>query len=498
MRPQRGQGVGCAFKLALEGIVMKPAIRRREFFERAAAGLLAGLFASRLSRAGGDKRPNLLFIMSDDHTAQALGAYGSTINATPNIDRLADGGMRFDNCFCTNSICAPSRAVILTGKYSHLNGLLDNRTRFDGDQVTFPKLLQEAGYRTAIVGKWHLQSDPTGFDEWNVLPGQGAYHDPVMIHNGERTRHTGYVTEVITEQALNWLDSTDRARPFCLMLHHKAPHANWEASEEYGGLFAGRDIPKPETFDDDYATRTAQIRNHRLKVGPLQWELHFEKRFGPIPEMISEQEVREWVYQRYIKDYLRCVASVDESVGRVLDYLDVNDLKDNTVVVYTSDQGFFLGEHGLYDKRFMYEEALRMPLLIRYPREIPEGSTCDEIVLNLDFAATFLDYAGVRGPGGMQGRSLRDLAAGEKLMEWRDAMYYRFYEEAYGVGPHEGIRTQRYKLIHFLYGDEGWELYDLQADPREVENLYPRPEHAALVEQLNGRMTVLKQQYAVP
>ena len=480
------------------GTERRTGLSRRNFLRYGVAGVAAGVASPLGFAAGAKARPNLLFIMSDDHAAQAISAYGGTRNPTPNIDRIASGGVRFNNCFCTNSICGPSRAVILTGKYSHRNGQLDNRTRFDGSQMTFPKLLRQGGYQTALVGKWHLHSEPTGFDYWNVLPGQGAYHDPVMIRNGEKQKHSGYVTDIITDEALQWLDDREPGKPFCLMLHHKAPHANWETDAKHADLFANREIPEPETFNDDYRTRTAQIREHRLKVGPLQWELHFEKRFGPIPEGVSGQAAREWVYQRYMKDYLRCVASVDDNVGRVLDYLDAHGLRENTVVVYTSDQGFFLGEHGLYDKRFMYEEALRMPLLMRYPREIPAGTTCDAIALNLDFAETFLDYAAVDVPVGMQGRSLRAIAMGEGESSWRDAMYYRFYEEAYGVGPHEGIRTKEYKLIHFLYGDGGWELYDLEADPHELVNLYGRPEQAELVARLKERMEALKRQYQVP
>jgi len=478
-------------------------IERREFLRTsvaAAAGLLTGLKPNPCARANTAKsagRPNILFIMSDDHASHAISAYGSEVNQTPHIDRLAREGMRFENCFCTNSICAPSRAVILTGKYSHLNGVTNNSRPFDGSQQTLPKLLREAGYQTAIVGKWHLKSAPTGFDYSNILPGQGEYHNPVMIENGVQTTHTGYVTDLITDSALQWLRNRESGKPFFMMLHHKAPHANWEPDQKHEEMFADTDIPEPRTFNDDYRTRTAQIANHRLHVGPRQWELHFQ-RFGQIPPGMTEQQTREWVYQVYMKHYLRCIASVDDNVGRVLDYLDEAGLTDNTIVVYTSDQGFFLGDHGLYDKRFMYEHALRMPLLMRYPREIAATSTSDRIVLNLDFAATLLDYADVTIPGDIQGRSFRAIGKGRPPANWRGAMYYRFYEKAFGIGPHEGIRTQRHKLIHFLYGDKGWELYDLQNDPDETNNLYTRPESHPLTRQLKKQMETLKKDYALP
>ena len=478
-------------------------MRRREFLRigvLATTGFLTGTGGvDALAETAGsqEKRPNILFIMSDDHASHAISAYGSRINRTPHIDRLTREGMRFDNCFCTNSICAPSRAVILTGKYSHRNGVMDNARPFDGSQQTFPKLLRQAGYQTAIVGKWHLKSPPTGFDYSNVLPGQGAYHDPVMVENGLRKKCTGYVTDLITDSALQWLRNRAGDKPFLMMLHHKAPHANWEPDPKHAEMFADTKIPRPETFDDDYETRTAQIANHRLHVGPKQWELHFQ-RLGQIPQGMTGQQTREWVYQVYMKHYLRCIASVDDNVGRVLDYLDEAGLSDNTIVVYTSDQGFFLGDHGLYDKRFMYEHALRMPLLMRYPKEIKPGTTSDHIVLNLDFASTLLDYAGVAIPSDIQGQSFRPIAQGQAPGNWRRAMYYHFYEKAYRIGPHEGIRTQRYKLIHFLYGDEGWELYDLEEDPHEMDNLYGHPENQQLVRQLKKRMETLKKGYDLP
>ncbi len=440
-------------------------------------------------------RPNILFIMSDDHATAAISAYGSKINRTPNLDRLAGQGVRFENAFCTNSICAPSRAVILTGKYSHLNGVRDNGAGFDGRQATFPKLLRQAGYQTAIVGKWHLKSTPTGFDYSNVLPGQGAYHNPVLIERGQRKKHPGYVTDIITDLAVQWLSARDASKPFCLLVQHKAPHANWETDEKHSAMYADRDLPVPGTFDDDGRGRSVAMRDHQLRIGPSQWRLHYQRRFGPIPDDVPEDKVRGWVYQRYIKDYLRCVASVDDNVGRLLDHLDKTGLAKNTIVIYTSDQGFFLGEHGLYDKRFMYEPSLRMPLLVRYPGEIKPGSTAEAIALNLDFAATFLDYAGVKVPVEMQGRSLRSVLQGEKPKDWRRAMYYRFYEKEYGIGPMEGVRTQRHKLIHYLYADRAWELYDLQDDPNEMHNLYSDVKHAGLIKQLKTQLGQLRTQY---
>jgi arylsulfatase A-like enzyme len=441
------------------------------------------------------QRPNIIFIMSDDHAAHAISAYGSTINKTPHIDRLAREGIRFENCFCTNSICAPSRAVILTGKYSHLNGVMDNRIAFDGTQQTLPKLLQQAGYQTAIVGKWHLKSSPTGFHYSNILPDQGIYHNPVFMEEGIRKEYKGYVTDIITDLALKWMrEHKSSAKPFFLMLHHKAPHANWVPDKKHLGMYTDRDIPFPDTFNDDYRTRSAQIKNHRLHVGPNQWDLHF-KRFGQLPGGKNEQEIREWVYQKYMKNYLRCVASVDDNIGRVLDFLDQNELTNNTIVIYTSDQGFFLGDHGLYDKRFMYEQALRMPLLIRYPNKISAGSVSNALLLNLDFASTILDYADAPIPGDLQGRSFKSISYGIPPKGWRPAIYYRFYEQAFGIGPHEGIRTMRYKLIHFLYGDKGWELYDLQEDPDELVNIYESASAETITKNLKENLVYFKKKY---
>jgi len=442
------------------------------------------------------RRPNILFIMTDDHAAHALSCYGSRINKTPNLDRLARKGMLFRNCFCTNSICAPSRAVILTGKYSHLNGVINNGRRFDGAQQTFPKLLQQAGYQTAMVGKWHLKSHPTGFDYWNVLPGQGAYHNPAMIEMGKRNKHKGYTTDIITDHAIRFLDKRDRAKPFCLMYHHKAPHRNWQPDEKHAQMCDDVDVPEPETFDDDWQNRASAARLSAMSI-----ERHLTKRDlkMPPPKGLEGQALKKWKYQRYIKDYLRCVAAVDDNVGRVLDYLDKEGLTDDTLVVYTSDQGFFLGDHGWFDKRFMYEESLRMPLLVRYPRMVKPGTVSDPMVLNLDFATTFLALAGVSIPGDMQGRSIVPLLRGEKPADWRTSFYYHYYEYpgAHSVRRHYGVRTERHKLIHY-YRQKEWELFDLAKDPHEVKSVYADPAYAGLVKRLKAEIERHRGELKVP
>jgi arylsulfatase A-like enzyme len=432
--------------------------------------------------------------MTDDHAAHAISCYGSKINQTPNLDRLATEGMRFNNCFCTNSICAPSRAVILTGKYSHLNGVIDNAVTFNGSQQTFPKLLQRAGYETAIIGKWHLKSDPTGFDYWNILPGQGVYYNPAMIEMGQRKKYTGYVTDIITDLCLKWLKERSGDKPFCLMYHHKAPHREWEPDEKHARMYEDVEIPVPETFDDDYKTRCAAAQQQEMTI-----ERHLNRqdlKMDP-PEGLAGQELKKWKYQRYIKDYLRCVASVDDNIGRLLDYLDACGLTENTIVVYASDQGFYLGDHGWFDKRFMYEHSLRMPLLVRYPKQIKPGSINNAIVLNLDFAPTFLDFAGVTPPNDMQGRSLRPLLKGSAPQNWRTSMYYHYYEypAVHMVKRHYGVRTRRYKLIHFYYDIDAWELYDLEKDPNELNNVYDDPAYTDVVKQLKAELERLRKEY---
>jgi arylsulfatase A-like enzyme len=439
------------------------------------------------------ERPNILFIMTDDHAAHAMSCYGSRINTTPHLDRVARAGMRFTNCFVTNSICTPSRATILTGKYSHKNGV-SVFNRFDGSQMTFPKLLQQAGYQTAVIGKWHLFSDPTGFDYWNILPGQGLYHDPVMIEMGERKKHQGYATDVITDLSLDWIRGRDRNKPFCLLLHHKAPHREWSPDARHADLFENEDRPVPETFFDDYTGRSPAAAEATMRIGRDMTKTDLKR---TPPPGLSERDRALWNYQRYIKDYLRCVASVDDNVGRVLEFLDREGLAKNTVVIYTSDQGFFLGEHGWYDKRFMYEESLRMPLLVRWPASIKPGAVNEKMVLNIDFAPTLLELAGVKPPAEMQGRSFKPLLEGQPAPDdWRTSMYYRYYHYPahHRVQPHYGVRTERHKLIYFPL-TKFWELFDLEKDPGEMRNVYADEQYADIVRRLKEELTRLRTHY---
>ena len=443
-------------------------------------------------------RPNILFIMSDDHAAHAMTCYGSRINETPHMDRIAEEGARFTNCFCTNSICAPSRATILTGRYSHLNGVLDLNDKFDGRQQTFPQVLQQNGYQTAIIGKWHLghggHSDPTGFDYWNVLPGQGLYHNPKMFDMGQEKVFEGYVTDIITDFSLDWLERRDADRPFMLCCHHKAPHRRWEPDDKHADMYEDIDIPEPPTFNDDYANRSKAAAYAKMRIDRDLDELDTK---GAPPEGLSPEETKKWKYQRYIKDYLRCIASVDDNIGRMLEYLDEKGLTENTIVIYTSDQGFFLGDHGWYDKRFMYEESLRMPFVIRYPREIAAGSLVDSLILNNDFAPTFLDYAGLPTPGDMQGRSFRPIVAGATPADWRESFYYRYYMhlEHHGVCAHYGLRTERHKLIYYYKDDPlppEWELFDLEQDPMELRSVHDDPAYTPLRDELKGELDRLR------
>ncbi len=467
------------------------------------------------------QRPNILFIMSDDHGYQAISAYGSRVNQTPNLDRIARGGLRFDRCFVTNSICGPSRAVILTGKYSHLNGFRNNGNTFDGSQQTVAKLLQQAGYQTAVVGKWHLKSEPTGFDFWQVLIGQGPYYNPPMKTAEGVEKHSGYTTEIITDAALEWLrHGRSPDKPFFLVYQHKAPHRNWMPGPKYLDMYDDVTIPEPETLYDDYSGRSSAARNQEmtverhltpndLKLTPprgLDDEqlLAWNKAYGPKNEAFQEANLSgkalvQWKYQRYVKDYLRCVAAVDDQVGRVLDYLDESGLAKNTVVFYTSDQGWYLGEHGWYDKRWMYEESFRTPLLVRWPGVTEPHSVDANLVMNLDFAPTFLDIAGAPIPVDMQGRSLKPLLAGEAAQDWRNAVYYHYYEYPgpHSVQKHYGVRTDRFKLIHFYEIDE-WELFDLQADPHELHSVYEDPAYAETASKLRQRLAELQKQYGDP
>jgi arylsulfatase A-like enzyme len=443
--------------------------------------------------------PNILFIMSDDHAAHAMSCYGSRINVTPNLDRIAGEGMRFDNCFCTNSICTPSRASILTGTYNHVNGATTLATPLDGRQQTFPKLLQAAGYQTAVIGKWHLghggNYDPQGFDFWSVLPDQGLYYDPRFLEADGEHIYPGYATDIITERSLEWLAARDRRRPFCLLVHHKAPHLSWEPAARHAALYADHDIPLPDTFDDDYRQRAHAAAAATMRI---EHDLTSEDLKAPVPPELAPAEAKQWMYQRYIKDYLRCVAAVDEGVGRLLDFLDDQGLTEDTIVVYTSDQGFFLGDHGWYDKRFMYEESLRMPFVMRYPREIAPGSTSSDMLLNVDFGPTFLDCAGLEIPPEMQGTSFRPLLHGDLPEGWQTSMYYRYWMHAgqHNVCAHYGIRTLRHKLIYY-YGDAlgqpEWELFDLESDPYELHNVYDDPAYADVVCDLRRELRRLQE-----
>ncbi len=476
--------------------------------------------------------PNILFVMSDDHAVPALGAYGSELIETPNLDRLAIEGARFDAAFVTNSICTPSRAVVLTGKHSHRNGVLTLPDTLDGTQPTLAKYLRSAGYHTGMVGKWHLKSEPTGFDEYAVLPGQGLYYDPAFRHKGSwplQRRHPGYVTDVITDLALQFLAERPQDKPFFLMYHHKAPHDIFVPKEEHKGLFSSP-IPEPPTLNEDVSERIAlretmeTIGRRHTSYGRPEWRW-FLRRVRYTPDEVTGWErelaglegrdLTKAQYQIYMRRYLQCVHSIDQNMGRVLDYLDQSGLAHDTLVVYTSDQGFFLGEHGLYDKRFMYEPAFRIPLLVRWPAEIGPVTVVDELVQNLDFAPTLLNAAGLDIPSDMQGSSFLGLARGETPPAWREALYYRYWMNRahFNVPAHLGVRTRRYKLIHFYdspLGPDGetpvsgarpnvrepfWEFFDLEADPLEIRNLYDDPDHRRRVAELKGRLRELRAQY---
>jgi arylsulfatase A-like enzyme len=477
--------------------------------------------------------PNILFIMSDDHSYQTLSAYDNSLIQTPNLDRIANDGVLFSNSFVGNSICAPSRATLLTGKHTHKNGQMTNANTFDGSQVTFPKLLQQAGYQTVLVGKWHLKSDPTGFDYWNILPGQGEYYNPDFIEMGEIKRHEGYCTTITTDIALQWLDGRDTKKPFCLLLHHKASHRTWQPDTIHFDDFKDKDYPVPHTFFDNYEGRRAAaeqklsirstdmdirydlkmqderiesrfpLMDHTARMNEQQkkaWEAHY----NPIKDDFLEQglegdDLYLWKYQRYMRDYLACIRSLDENVGRVLDYLEKNGLLNNTLVVYTSDQGFYMGEHGWFDKRFMYEQSLRTPLLMRPPKGYIQKGEISELVQNIDYAPTFLDMAGVEIPQQMQGRSLKPLLMNNKKQPWRKAIYYHYYEfpNEHMVKKHYGIRTDRYKLIHFYDDIDEWEFYDLQNDPDEMNNLIRSEQWVSLIDSLKTELVGLQEFYEV-
>ena len=488
------------------------------------AAIAAWAGASSLPAADA-KRPNIVFIFSDDHAYQAIGAYRDPRNllATPHIDRIAREGMRFDRCLVPNSICGPSRATVLTGKYSHANGFYNNtNNRFDGAQTTLPKLLQAAGYQTALVGKWHLVSDPTGFDYCEILPGQGIYYNPPMIRNGERVRHDGYVTDIITELSLAWLMQRDKSKPFLLMSQHKAPHRQWEPALRHLGHDGDRQYAAPETLFDDYAGRGQAEREQdmtiaktmtprdlklvppgQLKPEQLQaWNAYYEPRNAAFRQANPQgRELVQWKYNRYLHDYLGCLKAVDESVGRLLKYLDDEGLADNTLVIYASDQGFYLGEHGWFDKRWIFEESLRTPLVVRWPGVVQPGGTNNDLVSTLDFAETMLEAAGVAVPAEMQGRSLVPILKGATPADWRKSFYYHYYEfpGPHSVARHYGVVTGRHKLVHFYERPlDYWELFDLQRDPRELNSVFGRPEYAAVQKELEAELTRLRKELRVP
>ena len=508
---------------------MTRGMNRRKFLKTlgaGAAGLAACGVAGRGARAAAAKRPNILFVYCDDHAYQSISAYGSKINETPNIDRLARDGMRFDECYVTNSICGPMRAVVLTGKYSHLNGMYRNGVEFDQDQQTFPKLLQKAGYQTAIVGKYHLghKKDPQGFDYYEILIGQGPYYNPLMIKKGEgRVKHTGYTTDIITDLALGWLKTgRDAGKPFMLMYQHKAPHRSWEPGPKHLTLYDDRTIPEPESLFESYEGRPTAVKEQDMTIAKTMTEgdLKLKPPGGLTPEQrqawdaayepkneafrkanLQGKELIRWKYQRYIKDYLRCIASVDDNLGRVLDYLDESGLASNTIVVYASDQGFYLGEHGWFDKRWIYEQSLRTPFIVRWPGVVKPGSVNSDIVSPLDFAETFLDAAGALIPDDMQGRSLVPVLEGHTPEDWRKMFYYQYFEfpAVHSVRRHYGVCDGRHKLIHFYEVDANeWELVDLQANPGENKNFYNDPKYADVRRRLHLELKRLQELYKVP
>lgn len=502
------------------------------------ASVLCVPFASLVAQAanaGSGKPMNIVYIMSDDHSYQTISAYDKRYIETPNIDWIANHGVRFTNSYVANSISGPSRACMLTGKHSHKNGFTDNSKRFDGSQQTYPKLLQKAGYQTAVIGKWHLTSDPTGFDYWDILYGQGEYYNPDFNHNGTRVRRPGYVTNVITDVALDWLDNKrDKTKPFCLLLHHKAPHRVWSPDTCDLGAFEDKVFPLPANFYDDYEGRLAAAKQemsiekdmdlvydlkmadkeneiqtplgqwgrenyHRMSPSQReQWDAYYDPIIKKFKEdNLSGKALAEWKFQRYMRDYLSVIRSVDRNIGRVIEYLRQNNLLENTMIVYTSDQGFYMGEHGWFDKRFMYEESFRTPL-VAY---LPGGKQGDvpQMVQNIDYAPTILDLAGVEIPRDIQGESFLPLLQGKKMPDWRKSLYYHFYEYPgeHAVRRHYGVRTQRYSLIHFYNDIDTWELYDLKKDPMQMNNIYGKKGTEKLTKKLKDELKRLEKLYDV-
>lgn len=501
---------------------------------------LVGLAGTTLASTtlAGENKPNILFIFSDDHATDAIGAYDGrlkSVNPTPAIDKLAAQGMVMRNSFCANSICGPSRAAILTGKHSHKNGFMNNGNSFDWNQQIFPKLLRKAGYQTALYGKSHLKDTPQGFDDWAVLPGQGDYFQPNLIFPDGKRVVQGHCSDVVTNLALDFLNNKrDAQKPFLLMVQHKAPHRNWMPAVRHLKLYADRDLPEPATLFDDYKDNASPVAKHEMgiyahmrgesdlflllnndsaqskeslggdfkRMSPEEFAA-YQKHYGPLnadaPGTADRKARTHWNYQRYMKNYLRCVRGVDESVGRLMQELETLGLSDNTIVIYSSDQGFYLGDHGWYDKRWMYEESLEMPFIIKWPGVIKPGSSCESMIQNIDYGPTFLDAAGLDVPGDMQGLSMLPLLKGlkgETPADWRDSIYYHYYEfpSVHMVPRQYGIRTKRYKLIHFYQFDE-WELYDLEKDPDELENLYGKAEYEVLTAELKKQLAALREHY---
>ena len=519
----------------MKGMFSASSVHRKIILALVLIGLVFG------SSSAEAKRPNIVFIFSDDHAVQAIGAYGSKINTTPNIDRLAKEGAIFENSFCANSICGPSRANILTGKHSHINGFLRNGNRFDGGQPTFPKMLQRVGYQTAIVGKWHLSTDPTGFNYWEVLPGQGSYYNPDFIQmDGKRKRYTGYCTDIITERTLDWLkNDRDEDKPFMLMCQHKAPHRNWAPAPRHLKMFDGITVPEPETLFDDYSGRSPLLKENEMTIKDhfhwghdmkfhgenlfpkyfsrlgngeyrrmnaeqkAAWDAHYEPlNQAFIKKMnageLSDKQIIQWKYQRYIKDYLATIQAVDESVGKVLDYLDESGLAENTIVIYSADQGFYLGEHGWYDKRWMFEESLKMPFLIKWPGVVKPGIKPKALIQNIDYAPTFLEIAEAEIPSDIQGSSLVPLlkADGMPGADWRKSIYYTYYENAsvHAVPIHDGVRTSRYKLMYFPRGRQ-WQMFDLKEDPLELKSVHNEASYKTIFAGLQQQLKDQRQFY---
>lgn len=500
----------------------------------AALGLGFAMNHAAQSQSASPQRPNIIYIMSDDHAFQAISAYGGALKdiaPTPNIDRIAREGMRFDRCLVTNSISGPCRAVILTGRYSHLNGFLanDGQAPFDGSQQTFPKLIQKAGYNMAMIGKWHLGSDPTGFDYWDILPAQGAYYNPDFITSKGRNTEEGYVTEIITDKCISWLnEAKNSGKPFMLMMHHKAPHREWQPGPNELSLYKNVTFPEPSTLFDDYADRGTAEKTQDMTIATtmrIEEDLKMYKDkanmkktglgrmnpeqlkawdnvYDPIIKKFYETDLTgtdlvRFKYQRYLQDYLACIAAVDKSVGEVLDYLKANELDKNTIVIYASDQGFYLGEHGWFDKRWMFEQSYRTPLIIEWPGVTKPGSVNGDMVSNIDLAETFLEMAGVAIPSDMQGKSIVPVLKGKTPANWRKEHYYHYYEYPgpHMVKRHYGMSTDRYKLIHYYYNIDEWELYDIKADPQEMKNVYNDPGYGKVRHKLHKSLDKLMIKY---